>query len=86
MSSTADLLNCIQACKDGLTLTELLKQRPERARRYFSAITPSCIPEADQAGVQALMIEELRRLQEGVLARYRVRLSEYAAWKKVHGY
>ena len=31
--------------------------------------------------VQALIIEELRRLHEGVLARYGLRPSEYAAWK-----
>ena len=39
----------------------------------------------EQAGVQALMIEELRRLHEGVLARYGLRPSEYIAWKALHG-
>lgn len=53
---------------------------------YIQQAVTECIPEADRAGVQALIIEELRRLHEGVLARYRVRPSEYAAWKKVHGY
>ena len=37
-------------------------------------------------GVQALIIEELRRLHEGVLARYGLRPSEYAAWKTLHGH
>ena len=40
----------------------------------------------EQAGVQALIIEELRRLHEGVLARYGLRPSEYAAWIKVHAH
>lgn len=39
------------------------------------------VPRGEQAGVQALMIEELRRLHEGVLARYGLRPSEYAAWR-----
>lgn len=44
------------------------------------------VPQGEQAGVQALIVEELRRLHEGVLARYGLRPSEYAAWKAVHGH
>jgi Fic family protein len=44
------------------------------------------IPENEQPGVQALIVEELRRLHEGVLARYGLRPSDYAAWKAVHGH
>ncbi len=43
------------------------------------------VAEDAQAGVQALMVEELRSLHEGVLARYGLRPFEYAAWKAVHG-
>lgn len=39
------------------------------------------IPLHDQMDVQALIVEELRRLHEGVLARYGLRPSEFAAWK-----
>ncbi len=39
------------------------------------------IPPPEQAAVQALVIEELRRIHEGVLARYGLRPSEYMAWK-----
>jgi hypothetical protein len=39
-----------------------------------------------QAAVQALIVEELRRLHEGVLARYGLRPSQYTAWKAVQGY
>lgn len=39
------------------------------------------VSEGEQTAVQALIVEELRRLHEGVLARYGLRLSEYAAWK-----
>lgn len=44
------------------------------------------IPEADQRSLQALVIEELRRLHEGVLARYGLRPSELTAWKKKQGF
>jgi hypothetical protein len=36
----------------------------------------------NRAEVQALIIEELRRIHEGVLARYSLRPSEYQAWLK----
>ena len=39
------------------------------------------IPEYEQPDVQALLVEELRRLHEVVLARYGLRPSDYAAWK-----
>jgi hypothetical protein len=39
-----------------------------------------------QAAVQALIVEELRRLHEGVLARYGLRPSQYTAWKAVQGH
>lgn len=37
--------------------------------------------EADRNEVQALIVEELRRLHEGVLARYGLRAAEFRAWK-----
>ena len=42
------------------------------------------VPEHEQPAVQALIVEELKRLHEGVLARYGVRPSEYTTWKTVH--
>jgi Fic family protein len=39
------------------------------------------VPEAERASVQALIVEELRRLHEGVLARYGLRPSELSAWQ-----
>jgi hypothetical protein len=43
------------------------------------------VPEQERVSVQALIVEEFRRLHEGVLARYGLRPSEYATWKAVHG-
>ncbi len=42
------------------------------------------IPEPEQNDLQALVIEELRRLHEGALARYGLRPSEFSAWKAEH--
>ncbi|HEY8330420.1 MAG TPA: Fic family protein [Pseudomonas sp.] len=39
------------------------------------------VPTAEREAVQALIVEELRRLHEGVLARYGLRPSEFAAWR-----
>jgi len=39
------------------------------------------VPQTDRDDVQALIVQELRRLHEGVLARYGLRPSELTAWK-----
>jgi len=44
------------------------------------------VPTEQQPEVQSLIVEELRRLHEGVLARYGLRPSLYAAWQAVHGH
>lgn len=41
----------------------------------------SMVPEGDLSDVEALVIEELRRLHEGVLARYGLRPSEFFHWQ-----
>jgi hypothetical protein len=67
------------------TLREVIIH-PERDP--FASIQQSVmehIPEYEQSNLQALIIEELKRLHEGVLARYGVRMSEYTSWKAVHG-
>ncbi|RMR62724.1 Fic protein [Pseudomonas cichorii] len=43
------------------------------------------VAEDEQPEVQALIVEELRRLHEGVLARYGLRPSELMLWKSRHG-
>jgi predicted metal-binding transcription factor (methanogenesis marker protein 9) len=40
--------------------------------------------ESERAAVTALIVEELRRLHEGVLARYGLRPAEYQKWKQRH--
>lgn len=43
------------------------------------------IPENAQGSVQALVVDEVRRLHEGVLARYGLRPSEFKIWKARRG-
>jgi predicted metal-binding transcription factor (methanogenesis marker protein 9) len=43
------------------------------------------VPMGEQTSVQALIIEELRRIHDGVLARYGLRPSDYTSWKVIHG-
>lgn len=40
------------------------------------------VPEPDRAAVLSITVDELRRLHEGVLARYGLRPSEFAAWRE----
>lgn len=67
-----------------LTIRDVIRH-PEHdpLSRIHQAVTEH-VPGDEQADVQALLVEELRRLHEGVLARYGLRPSEYAAWKAVH--
>ena len=46
--------------------------------------TEARVPESERDNVQALIVEELRRLHEGVLARYGLKPSEFAIWKARH--
>lgn len=63
------------------TIREVVTQPDKDA---FSVIQQSVIekvPESDRGNVQALIVEELQRVHEGVLARYGLRPSEFVAWK-----
>ena len=63
------------------SIREVVRQ-PERAPLDVIA---ECLPQhqlgADTDNVEALVIEELRRLHEGVLARYGLRPSEFSEWR-----
>ena len=50
-------------------------------RRHIQAHVPT----EDRDNLEALVIEELRRLHEGVLARYGLRPTEYARWRAARG-
>jgi Fic family protein len=62
------------------TVREVVQQPQADPLREIGRALAS-VPLADQADVQALLVQELQRLHEGVLARYGLRPSELAAWK-----
>ena len=71
-----------------LAYRELIKQTIRKVVQHPHADTLAAIaqamgqvPQADRDEVQALVVQELRRLHEGVLARYGLRPSELVAWK-----
>lgn len=52
--------------------------------RIIRDLVSQHVPAMEQQNVQAVIIDELRRLHEGVLARYRLRPSEFVIWRRRH--
>ena len=63
------------------TIREVILHPDQDAMTLITAIVATSIPRSDQADVRALIADELRRLHEGVLARYGLRPSEFTRWK-----
>jgi len=71
-----------QLIKD--TIRGVILHPAEDPLTYVKQTIKQQVPEQDQDNVQALIVDQLRRLHDGVLARYGLRPSEYAAWKAVY--
>lgn len=63
------------------TVRAVVSQPDTDALTQIEAAVAAAVPMNEQASVKALVIEELRRLHEGVLARYGLRPAVFAAWK-----
>jgi Fic family protein len=63
------------------TIRDVVLQPDQDALSVIRQAVMARVQEADRDNVQGLIVEELRRLHEGVLARYGLRPSELAAWK-----
>lgn len=68
------------------TIREVIRRPQIEPLSSIQRAVADRVPEREQEGVQALVIEELRRVHEGVLERYGLRPSEYTAWKAVQEY
>jgi Fic family protein len=68
------------------TIHQIITHSEHDALSRIQQSVAAQVPQGEQAEVQALLIDELRRLHEGVLARYGLRPSEYATWKTLHGH
>jgi len=64
------------------TIREVVRQPGQEAMPLIQQAVASMVPETEREHVQALVVEELRRLHEGVLARYGLRPSELEVWKR----
>ena len=63
------------------TIREVVMQPGEDALTLIQKAVLANVPPVERTNVQALIVEELRRLHEGVLARYGLRPSEYQHWR-----
>jgi fido (protein-threonine AMPylation protein) len=67
------------------TIQAVIRHPQDRPLFRIEQLVAALVPAAQQPQVQALIIDELRRLHPGVLARYGLRPSEYEAWQRIHG-
>lgn len=64
------------------TIRDVVTQPKEDPLAVIQQAVAEHVPGTDRDNVQALIVEELRRLHEGVLARYGLRPAEFATWKE----
>ncbi len=65
------------------TVRDIVTQPEKDALTIIQQTVALSVNDSDRDNVQALIIEELRRLHEGVLARYGLRPSEFYHWQSV---
>jgi len=63
------------------TIRHVVKTQTADALTIIDEMVYKDVPDSQQGAVKALIVEELRRIHEGVLARYGLRPSEFEAWK-----
>lgn len=67
------------------TVRAVVLQPDDDAQTVLDAALPTDLPEDERQPLRALILDELRRLHEGVLARYGLRPSQLQAWKDAQG-
>ena len=65
------------------TIREVVLHPQEESIKIIEQAVVDGVVENEQEAVTALIAEELRRLHEGVLARYGLRPSDYQKWRSV---
>jgi Fic family protein len=66
------------------TIREVILHPEKEPLAHIQQSVMQQVQSNEQVDVQALVVDELRRLHEGVLARYGLRPSEYATWKAMN--
>jgi Fic family protein len=64
------------------SIRDVVLQPQQDPLSLIKAMVGAAVPAHEQTRVQNLLIEELRRLHDGVLARYGLRPSDYAEWRR----
>lgn len=64
------------------TIHQIVKSPDLKPLDIIDRVIQRELERSERKRVRALIIEELQRLHEGVLARYNLRLSEFAHWKR----
>ena len=62
----------------------VVRSREPDLAASLQAFAEENIPPADQEAFVELARDILKRLHEGTIARYRIRPSEYEAWRNIH--
>jgi fido (protein-threonine AMPylation protein) len=65
------------------TVRDVVLQPGVDSLRIVRRCVAEGVPEVERGGLEAVIVEELQRLHEGVLARYRLRPSDLLAWRGV---
>ena len=65
------------------TVATIVRDKFPVNAKSIGRISARLVPEADRAEFARLAMEELGHLHEGNIARYRLKLSEFSAWKSV---
>ena len=63
------------------TIREVVLNPQSESLRIIEQAVAETVSESEQEAITALIIQELRRLHEGVLARYGLRPSDYQKWR-----
>ena len=66
------------------TIRHVVLNPHEESIKTIEQAVSQHVSESEQEAVTALIVEELRRLHEGVLARYGLRPSDYQTWRNVN--
>jgi len=66
------------------TLHDVLSQPTQKPLSLIQSKVTDTVPTKDRENVQALIIDELKRVHAGVLARYRITLSQFTQWAEIH--
>ncbi len=67
------------------TVRAVVLQPQTDAQTVVDAALPADLPEAERQALRALILDKLRRLREGVLARYGLWPSQLKAWEQAQG-